>query len=428
MVALLSLGELRKRLEAGYESSVFRRAFLLLALVVPAFVANFLVLYVCAQWLGAADFGVFYAANAIGNILFSGSLILNLAFTRYLSTLAAAQGPKGLIAGAYKIQSALLRWGSLVTAALIASGVLAGSRIGVRSAIVVVLVVLDAYTAYLGDIGRVLLQVSRRTIALGLYTLVWMALRLVLCMVGLWWGGTVWGALAGIVLSSVAMIVALNVFLARQPRSATQSIGHPPRLTSELPSIVGYGLLVTVSNLDVLVGYFILPSVAFGLYSASAVLPKAILTVVTPLQQMLFPHMVAGSGDDTDNRRFRLRAGIAVVGIAALGTVMAAIVEPIACGASPGIVLCRPSLMNVILLSIVPLVLVRVILLDDIVGYRPHNAFLLLIPLVGYALWTVSAAHGLETTLAWSYLVCSLAAAAILVVAREAPRLLRRSG
>lgn len=102
--------KLKRLLTSGYEGSVFRRAFLLLALVLPAFVANFLVLYISAEWLGAADFGVFYAANAIGNILFSGSLILNLAFTRYLSTLVT-QDRGALIAGGYKIQTSVLLWG-----------------------------------------------------------------------------------------------------------------------------------------------------------------------------------------------------------------------------------------------------------------------------------------------------------------------------
>jgi O-antigen/teichoic acid export membrane protein len=422
-VAIPIPARLKRLLTSDYEGSVFRRTFLLLALVLPAFLANFLVVYISAEWLDAADFGIFYAANTIGNILFSGSLVLNLAFTRYLSTLASRDGGR-LVAGAFKIQTAVVLWGGLLSALLIVAGVLVGNRLGVKSAVVVGLVVLDAFTAYVGDVGRVVLQVARRTVYLGAYTLVWMVLRLLFCMIGLLTVGTVWGALSGIVFSSLLMIGAMNLVLLRYRSVDASPVDRLPALASELPAISAYTLLVTVSNLDILIGYFVLPGVAFGHYSASAVLPKAILTVVTPLQQMLFPHMV---GSNTDKLRFRLRAAVGIVGIAAAGAIAAAVIEPIACGARPGIMLCQPALMNIILLSVVPLVLVRVILLDDIVGHRPNHAFLLILPLGGYAVWAGRAAHGQETTLAWGYLVCALVAAGALVLAGQVSRLRSRA-
>lgn len=417
--------KLKRLLTDRYESSVFRRTFLLLALIVPAFVANFLVLYVCAHWLGAADFGVFYAANTIGNILFSGSLILNLAFTRYLSNVLVAQGPQGVLTATFKVQRTVLWWGGLIAAALMLSGVVAGNRVGVRSAIVVVLVVLDAFTAYVGDVGRILLQSVRRTVALGLYTLIWMVLRLLLCLAGLLWFGTVRGALAGIVLSSVVMIAAFNIVLRRRAGSANEPVAQLPALASELPGILGYGLLVTVSNLDILVGYFILPSVNFGIYSASSILPKAILTVIMPLQQMLFPHMVAGGPNQRDGQRFRQKTAFAVLGLAAVGTAATFVIEPFACGASPGILLCRPSLMNIILLGVVPLALVRLLLLDDIVSHRPFRAFYLLLPLIGFSIWATQAAVGAEVVMAWGYFVCCLTATLILFGLRLMSNLMR---
>ena len=412
---------LKRLLTERYETSVFRRTFLLLALIVPAFAANFFVLYVCAHWLGAAEFGVFYAANTIGNILFSGSLILNLAFTRYLSSVLAAQGAPGLLAGALKVQRTVMLWGGAIAATLIASGLVAGNRIGVRSAIVVVLIVLDAYTAYVGDVARVLLQTARRTIALGLYTLVWMTLRLLLCIVGLLWIGTVWGALSGIVLSSLIVIGVANITLLHRAQVSADRVARLPTLASELPAILGYALLITVSNLDILVGYFILPSVGFGVYSASSILPKAILTVLMPLQQMLFPHMLVSGTSREAERRFRQKAALVVVGLAVAGGIFTAAVEPFACGASPGILLCQPALMNIMLLSVVPLALVRVLLLEDIVGHRPLRAYFLLVPLVGFAIWAKNSALGQETVMAWGYLACCFMATLALAALRTLP-------
>ncbi|HZQ01774.1 MAG TPA: hypothetical protein VE999_12040 [Gemmataceae bacterium] len=419
------VGSLKRLLVTDYETSVFRRTLLLLALIIPAFAANFLVLYISAHWLGAAEFGVFYAANTISNILFSGSLILNLAFTRYLSGVLTAHGSSGLVAGTRKIQHTVLWWGGWTATGLALCGLIAGNQLGVRSAIVIVLIVLDAFTAYVGDVGRVLLQTARRTLALGFYTLVWMILRLLLCIAGLLWFGTVWGALAGIVLSSLLMIAAVNFVLLRCPSGANEPVGKLPTLTGELPALFGYGLLVTVSNLDILVGYFALPSVSFGIYAASSILPKAILTVLLPLQQMLFPHMLSGRSNKQADQRFRRKAALVVIGLAVAGTLFTVLIEPLACGEAPGILLCRPSLMNIILLGVAPLALVRVLLLEDIVNHRPFRAFLLLIPLVGFAVWTRRTAVSQEALMAWGYLGCCLVAVLLLVGHRLVPSLPR---
>lgn len=76
--------ELKGLIKRPYHDSVIRRAVILLALVVPAFAANMLIHYGAAALLAPDQFGVFYVANAISNVLFSGSLVLNMVFTRYL--------------------------------------------------------------------------------------------------------------------------------------------------------------------------------------------------------------------------------------------------------------------------------------------------------------------------------------------------------
>jgi hypothetical protein len=68
-------------------------------------------------------------------------------------------------------------------------------KIGVQSPIIILLILLDAYTAYIGDFGRVLLQ--SRTIILGFYTTAWMYLRFGPCIAGILFFGTVWGCVLG---------------------------------------------------------------------------------------------------------------------------------------------------------------------------------------------------------------------------------------
>jgi len=81
--------------------------------------------------------------------------------------------------------------------------------------------------------------------------------------------------------------------------------------------------------------------------------------------------------------------------------------------------------MNIILLGVAPLALVRVLLLEDIVNHRPFRAFLLLIPLVGFAVWTRRTAVSQEALMAWGYLGCCLVAVLLLVGHRLVPSLPR---
>jgi O-antigen/teichoic acid export membrane protein len=390
---------------------------LLLALVVPAFCANFLVLYVCADLLTPSQFGIFYAANAIGNILYSGSLVINLYFTRFLADIRTDRGAVSLSHGLFRIQSFVAGWGAVIGSALIVLGVIAGAKVGVQSGVIITLVVFDAYTAYVGDLGRVLLQASRRTILLGTYTLVWMTLRLLFCVIGVLLFRTVWGALSGIVASALVMIVGMNIWLLRaRRRDRNSAVDVLPSITSELPAVLCYGLLVAVTNLDILLGYFVLPDVNFGAYSASSILPKAVLAVIMPLQQMLFPMMAGGSGTRAD-AIVGLKGAIVVAAVAMCGVAVTWLASGLLCGAPPGLVVCVPPLMSVMLWSVVPLALIRVLLLADFARRRYSRVLWLLLPSAGYVWWSVQQHAGVGS-LAWGYVACSVVALVLLAVTR----------
>jgi O-antigen/teichoic acid export membrane protein len=413
---------LRRLVTARYETSVVRRTGVLLALVGPAFVANFLLLYACAGLLSASQFGVFYSANAVGNILFSGSLVLNLSFTRYLAELRAGHGIASTPRGLWRIERGLLGWGALISALLIASGLLVGGWVGVQSPLIVALVVLDAYTGYLGDLGRVLLQATRRTILLGCYTLVWMLLRLLLCLLGVLLFRTVWAAFSGIVASALVMIAGMNVWLLRVLRhshdAAGGAAGRLPGVASDLPAVLSYALLVAMANLDILLGYLLLPASLFGAYSASAILPKAILAIILPLQQMLFPLLAGGTARAAAIAGLK-GAGV-VASVAILGVAVTSLARGLLCGAPPGLVFCVPPLMSVMLWSVVPLALIRILLLADFARRRYLRVGWVLPPSLAYAGWATWQ-HIDAVGFAWGYVACSITGLALLVVTRLLP-------
>ena len=100
---------------------------------------------------------------------------------------------------------------------------------------------------------------------------------------------TVWGALAGIVLSAVLVFAIFHAWIFHTTGSRAEPAPITLPLLTLVPASAGYGLMVLVSNLDVLFGYFVLSQTDLGLYSGSSVFPKAALVVITPLLQMLIP-------------------------------------------------------------------------------------------------------------------------------------------
>jgi hypothetical protein len=79
------------------------------------------------------------------------------------------------------------------------------------------------------ELGRVMLQSLHRTLLLGSFTLLWMALRFMLCITGIMVFGTVWGALGGNVSAAVVVYVGFHVWVSKK---ATRLPADAPPLPS----------------------------------------------------------------------------------------------------------------------------------------------------------------------------------------------------
>jgi O-antigen/teichoic acid export membrane protein len=244
--------KLKSLMVARYQNSVIRRSTILLGLVIPAFGANFFTYYFADKLLAPESFGLFYVATTVSNVLFSGSLILNLFVTRYLVSAVRTTGELSAFAAIRKMENTVIIWGTLCAAIIFLILLVIGKQIGTQSWFIIMLVVLDAFTAYIVDLGRALLQSLRKTVALGLYTLVWMVLRFLLCLLGILAFNTVWGALLGIVVSAIIIFVGFHIWIARSTGSVQTTAPSLPSPIALVPAILSYGLLIAVSNLDVM--------------------------------------------------------------------------------------------------------------------------------------------------------------------------------
>jgi O-antigen/teichoic acid export membrane protein len=388
---------IRELLTSGYDQSIIRRTTILGALILPAFAANFLVYYFLEKLLSAERFGLFYVAVTIGNILYSGSNIFNVFFTRHLTQVERSTGELSIFPATLALERSVILYGALISAAALVVLILVANYIGLNSNLIIFLIVLDTYVAYVSDLGRVLLQSMRRTIWLGSYTLIWMITRLVFCVAGAAIFGTVTAALAGSILSTVVVFAAFHIWLKQSARRSPAVQTDRLRIFTLVPTIAGYGMLILLSNLDVLFSYLLLGNVDIGLYSASSVFPKAILVVITPLQQMLLPMMVPDKANSSQFNLIIAKIGGIVLLLTSVGIGMLWLLSGAVCGGRWGLTLCQPATLHVLLLSALPLVLLRVLVSIQYARGRDMLMLWLALPSAAYLFIVANSARTIES-------------------------------
>jgi O-antigen/teichoic acid export membrane protein len=380
----MTMQDLHKLASRGYGNSVVRRTLLLLCLMGPAFATNLLLYYLAAELLAPESFGLFYVAITISNVLYSGSFVLNIFFTRHLTFLVNTASASAAYAARRPIRLLVIRYGALAALACILVLYGLGQELGVQSWPIIILIVLDAYSAYVLDVDRAVLQSLRKTVYLGGLSLTWMLLRFVLGVGGMVLLGTAVGALLGVVLASFVLIACLALmFSAADAKSATV-LPPLPSLRALVPVVLGYASLIVVSNMDVLLAYLLLKDSTLGVYSASSVLPKGILVVVTPLLQMLYPMMV---WHDRAPANVRLIVQKSAGTIFLLSSAMALAVfafSGLLCGGSWGLRLCQPFPLHDLLVATVMLSVLRALVLIQSARGRDWMALSLLLPAGAY--------------------------------------------
>lgn len=409
-----------------YDRSVLRRTAVLCVFLVPAYGANFLTYYIVVRLLPAESFGLFYVGNTVENVLFTGSFILNLFFTRYLVSVFESKGPAVAVAALRRVERLVLAWGAAGAAGTCLLLPLGAKTLAAHAPLVAIMVVVETYTSYVADLGRVYFQSLRHTVRLGLYTMIWMNLRLLLCVLGILVLGTVWGAFLGMAIAAALVFAGFHVMV---ERTAGGLPAQAPPLASPLtlvPIFLGYGLLILIFNLNVLLGYFLLTGDALGIYSASSVFPKAILVVTTVPLQMVFAMMVAGHGSRRDFNRVTRKGGTVALGLAVAAGLVIWLGSPWACGGAWGLKLCEPTILELLLFSIVPLSLLRVFVLLEFARGRDWRAMALAGPVLLYLLFALATGRSIAN-LAAGFVLFAWATLAFFLCLYLGDRIRRRS-
>jgi O-antigen/teichoic acid export membrane protein len=392
--------------------SIIRRSLVLTTFYISGHGFYYLLLLIANALLDPSGFGRLYTGWSISNVLVAPISIIALLLSGYCAKANSIGGPAVVAALLKHCAAIFLPWTAAVLVGLEVAFYAGGRLVGVDS-IALLLVLPPAAISFLGvEMIRASLQGMLRFTAYGVSWLLWCAAQCALGAAGLWLTRSPWGCFVGILVANLFTIGGL---------SRTVGGGHAstPVPAADSPAIAPYSLrravgfcsafvgCVVFINADIFLAYLVLGPADLGVYTASSVLPKAIVTATQPVVQIILPVVIAIQGEGRDTSGAVRKAIAAAFTLGALAFCVLWGGSDLVCGAPYGIRYCASPLMLLLAAAAVPLSVTRTLITADVAHGRYWLPHLPLMAIVVFAvavalIWTPGSIDGLH--LATTYL------------------------
>jgi O-antigen/teichoic acid export membrane protein len=366
--------------------SIIRRSLILTTFYIAGHIFYYLLLLIANAMLDPTGFGRLYTGWAVLNVLVAPISIIALLLSSYFAQANASKGPAFVSRMLARTGAIALPWTAATALVLEALFYLAGRLIGVDSPALILVLPLTA-VSFLGvEIVRASLQGTLRFVAYGASWLLWCVAQCAVGTVGLLLTGSPWGCFAGMLVANLLTLGGLCWAVAGGGPAAPDATDDSPKLASYslrralafCSAFVGF---VLFNNADIFLAYLILSPADLGIYTASSVLPKAIVTATQPVVQIILPVVISIQGEGEDTSRAVLKAIFAAFALGAAAFVVLWIGSDLACGSPHGIRFCTSPLMLLLAAAAVPLSVIRTLVTADVAHGRywlPHLPFVAL--------------------------------------------------
>jgi O-antigen/teichoic acid export membrane protein len=403
-------GNLRKAGDLRY--SVIRRSsgFTIAFLCGHAF--SFAIFWCADRILHSGDFGLFYASVLAISVLMSPIVAMTLVLTQRLVEAGVTAGRGQIIQMTWRVLGQCVRMAPLVVAAGVLLAV-AVPWVGIEAWQIVLLIPVTVLAMSIAEILRVSFQsmlMFTRASALWITNI---GAQLVFSIGALLLFGKVWTGIAGLFVGTTLASIIFVPWFVRSRRLEISKVSDimPLRLKQESPLIVSYSLFILLNNVDILLGYFLLSHEDLGIYAASALLPKAIITATFAIAQVVLPVV-------TEQRAGGLSFRLSVIKGIAMATVMAALAAGLLWFLMP--VIQRSSLairgldfklMSILAAAAIALSIVRVLIVIEIalkrytIGFAQTAAIALFVLLCGTAHAGLAEIVKLYLFVSWGFLL-----------------------
>jgi O-antigen/teichoic acid export membrane protein len=393
------------------QHSVIRRSLAVTTVFVAGHLFNYALMFTANRLLDANTFGRFYAAISLLNVLLTPANILTFMLAQHFASIFRAGGTAAVAGELGKLlrSHSLVGGGGVVLTAL--SLLLLGLMIGADAGVVLVMVPTMVLAVYLFEMARAALQGSLDFVAYGAAWIGWCGSQYILAATALYVFGAAWAGIAGLLVATVIVTLVLFLVIFRRAAASdkTPAVERPPfRVWTAIPFAIQYGFFILLTNLDILLAYLVLSGDDLGVYAATSVLPKAIVTATLPVSQVMLPVMASSSGE----RRPQHQAFIKAIAVcAAMGVAGATVLwagGDLACNDRIGIRFCSTPMLTVLSLSAIPLALIRVLVVAGLAVDRHSHILAPAFTLVVFGLTAKIFAHAPERLAVMYAVLCWL--------------------
>jgi O-antigen/teichoic acid export membrane protein len=395
--------------------SIIRQSLIVTTVFVLGHLFNYALMITANRLLTTDVFGRLYAAISLLNVLYTPAMVLAFLFAQYFTVVFAAGGRDSLVSELKTLFKQQLIIGALAAFVAIVALLLFASALGADAFTLLILVPCTALAVYLYEVLRASLQGMLAFAAYSAAWISWCAGQYVLAVIGIVLTGSAWSGMAGILLATVLMVITMFGLITRGAGRAAHhglAASWPPfNALRAVPFVIGYGMFVLINNIDILIAYLVLGNDKLGIYAASAVLPKAIVTATQPVSQVMLPVMAA-SGQTRAVGRIALIKALAVCAVfGAAGAAILYLGRDVACNSRFGLRSCDPPLLIVLALAAIPLGMLRVLVVACLaLGHKNEMlapALALIAAAIALLVWGSSAEALAEVYLAccWGFLV-----------------------
>ena len=349
--------------------SIVRRSLAVMVFYVAGHGFNYLLLATTNRMLEPELFGLFYLSISLINVLGTPGLVLAMSLAQRFAGLSSAAGSDAVIHDLNRVLLFYVKWGSAAALAGAAALAVAGRFLGVESFAIVILIPAVAYAEVMFEIIRACLQGLQRFTWFGMSWVIRCVAQYTFAVAALYLFDSVLSGLSGFLVATVLVNLGVRSILPARPSAPVGDKGRDGQLpwrTEILPQVSAYGLFTLLANLDVLLGYILLSHEQLGVYAASSILPKAIVTVTLPVAQVLLPVVAVRYQAGESSRWAIVKAVMTVFVLGSCGALVLWFGSDLACSSRFGIRFCEPGLMALLAAAAVPLAVMRVLVVTSL--------------------------------------------------------------
>ena len=367
--------------------------------------------------LDSGGFGLFYTAVLAITVAVAPVMAITFVLARRFADVNAQFGQAQVTAMTRRVLVLCARWGVPIAVAVGIALTLAGPWFDIDAWPLALLIALAVLVLGVAEVLRAAFQ---GMLLFGWSSALWItsqAAQFALAIGGLLLFTRVWTGVAGILAGGAFACAAFAPWFVPtlRGRASERSVHVPLTLRRELPMIASYSLFILLNNLDILVGYWLLPRAALDVYAASALLPKAIITATFPVAQVVLPVIVDQRLDGISSRLSVLKAVAMVVAMSVPAALVLWAVVPLAQATPFAIRGLDFSIMTMLAAGAVALSALRILVVVEVAlrryafGLAQAGAVVLFLVLCARADIRAHGIAELYTIVSWGFLVTAIA-------------------